>query len=78
MEIGLAQGNFKAHFHMAIIALSALKPYANESLPVLHSINCTTLARISESSKGLTLRKFPTDRKFFFVIDRLRKVQNAY
>jgi hypothetical protein len=40
MEIGLAQGNFKAHFHMAIIAL---KPYANESLPVLHSINCTTL-----------------------------------
>jgi hypothetical protein len=33
MEIGLAQGNsVKAHFHMAIIAL---KPYANQSLPVL-------------------------------------------
>jgi hypothetical protein len=73
MEIGLAQGNFKAHFHMAIIAL---KPYANESLPVLHSINCTTLR--SQVKLGLTLRKFLADRKNVLVIDRLRKVQNAY
>ena len=63
------------------MAIIALKPYANESLPVLQYklyYACPLPGFRSQIKLGLSLRKFLADRKNCFVIDRLRKVQKAY
>jgi hypothetical protein len=69
MPKALSQENFKAHFEMiflvqAVCKLILARPLSIDPLPL-------PVARILESTK------FRAYRKIFYVVDRLRNVQNA-